>query len=65
MYLLGAATTLVTLIILFFYKEELDVKSLIEKGLIKTNLDSSEKESSNQSYYERYTREASGKNKIW
>ena len=61
MYLLGAFTTLITLVILYFYKEELDVESLRKKRLLKVNLenedkDAGKKDASDDSYYTRYTK---------
>jgi hypothetical protein len=61
MYLLGAFTTLITLVILFFYKEELDVESLRSKRLLKVNLESEDKDNRKKdviddSYNTRYTK---------
>ena len=61
MYLLGAFTTLITLIILYFYKEEFDVESLRKKRLLKVNLENEDKDvgkkdASDDSYYTRYTK---------
>ena len=61
MYLLGAFTTLITLVILFFYKEELDVESLRSKRLLKVNLESEDKDNGKKdviddSYNTRYTK---------
>lgn len=39
LYFLGAVTTVATLVILYYYKEELDVERLEKRGVLKCNLD--------------------------
>ena len=61
MYLLGACTTLLTLVILFFYKEELDVESLRKRGLLKVNEEfqiPTHAPIQDDSYYKRYSKMA-------
>jgi hypothetical protein len=62
LYFLGAFTTVLTLVILYFYKEELDVERMDRLGYVKSTGLLSKAAVQEDSYYDRYTKTLSGKN---
>ena len=61
LYFVGAGTTVATLVILYFYQEELDVERMERLGYVKATGLLSKATVQDDSYYGRYTKTMSGK----